>query len=134
MAKALKSQKTFLDRTAKFSHKFSILDAAANQLCEFMTMEEVDQFVQLTDKLAKSQYEGNWTATDVRTFFTDFLGEERYAMIQNMWILEKQDQIAAFNKPHELREICINKISMREATPEEYNANPDAYTFINVPK
>ena len=126
--------RSYLDRSAKFSKNFGILDAAANALVEYMTFEEVDKFLELTDKLAGSKQEGNWTATDVKTFFTEFLGEERYHMIQNMWVIENQNLVAEYNKADELKEICIHKISMREATPEEFKANPDNYTFLKVPK
>ena len=34
----------FLDRSAAFSAKFSLLDKMMNQLAEYLTFEEVDKF------------------------------------------------------------------------------------------
>ena len=126
--------RSFLDRSAKFSRKFSLLDAAANALCEYMTFEEVDKFLALTDKLAGSKQEGNWTATDVKTFFNEFLGEERYAMIQNMWVMENQHLVSEYTKQDELKEVWVHKLTMFEATPDEVRNNPDNYIAIRIPK
>jgi hypothetical protein len=128
-------QNPFLDRSAAFTNKFAIMDKLLNQMAEFLTMDEVDKIVKDMEIRTKSKLEGNWTLGDCIQFFKDTLGVDRYDTIRNLWILDNQGTIAAMHKPEDLKEVWINKLTLREPLHEgEMSRNPDGYMLIKVPK
>ena len=82
------------------------------------------------EKRTKSKYEGNWTMGDCIQFFKDALGTDRYDMIRNLWILDNQQMIEAYNEPDNLREIWIHKITMQEVPQDK--ALKDITNHINI--
>ena len=125
----------FLNRSSAFTHKFTIMDKLLNQMAEFLTMEEVDKIVKDMEIRTKSKLEGNWTLGDCIQFFKDTLGIDRYDTIRNLWILDNQGTIASTHKPEDLKEIWINKLTLREPLHDgEVAKNPDGYMRIKVPK
>jgi hypothetical protein len=136
VAKAIRkvNTNTWLDRSTDFSKKFAIMDTMTNQIAEWLTFDEIDLILKQMEIRTKSKLEGNWTTSDCAQFLAETLGEERYAMIKNLWVLQNQEMISQHNTPEALREIWINKISMREVTPEEALRDPSMYTTLKVPK
>ena len=125
---------TYLDRSAQFSRKFFILDKMLGELSEWLTFEEVDHILKQMDLRTKSKLEGNWSMSDSIDFLKQTLGSDRYDVLRNLWIMGRQETIMEHTRPEELREICINKITLHEATPDEYRSNPDGHVFFKVLK
>ena len=134
-SRSIPSQPSWLDRSAQFSRKFAILDKLTNSIAEFLTMEEVDKILQRCEVIAQSKLEGNFTLGDSIGFLKEVLGVDRYDTIRNLWILDNQGTIASTHKPEDLKEIWINKLTLREPLHDaEVGKNPDGYMLIKVPK
>lgn len=128
------NQNPFLNRSANFSRKFSYLDTLMNQMAEYLTFEEVDKLLKDLEIKTKSKIEGNWSMSDSTQFLRDALGADRYDMIRNLWILDHQNMIENYNQESDLREIWINKISLREVPQDIALADPESHLPIKVPK
>ena len=124
----------FLNRSSAFSNKFDLLDKMLNQLTPYLTFEEVDKLLVDMEIRTKSKIEGNWTMGDCIDFCKQSLGSDRYDILRNLWIMDNQGMIANHNKPEELREIWIHKLTLQEAPEWIALAKPDQYTQLKVPK
>jgi hypothetical protein len=105
-----------------------------NQLAVYLTFEEVDKLLADMEVRTKSKLEGNWTMGDCIDFFKQSLGSDRYDMLRNLWILDNQGMISSHNKPEELREIWIHKLTMLETEESIALRNPTQYVQLKVPK
>jgi len=114
------------------TNRFYVIDRAMFALSPYITFEEAEKICFELEKLAQSRTEGNFSSDDAFNWLAEQLGPARYQAVTMMWNINSQNAIKQVFTPEQLRPAFIHKITMTEATPEEYAKTPDNYIEIQT--
>ena len=122
---------TYLSTEA--THKFWNIDRIMFAWSPYLTDDESWRIVQELEKMATSKYEGNFSANDAFNWMAQMIGADRYQALCMMWTMDNQNAINKLNRPEELRDAWVHKLTMTEET--DFNvikANPYDYVLVTT--
>jgi len=123
---------TYLSQQA--TDRFFNVDRVVFGLSPYLTDQESWRIVEEMEKMARSKYEGNFSADDAMNFVAEMLGPARWAAVTQMWNIDNQQAIQRVHAPESLRDAWVHYLTMTEGTPEEVARNPRDYILIKTTK